>query len=227
MDRRTTLAAPFLTLINCSPLTIPHAAVYANIVAVALAFSFITYFHVLLGELVPKSLALRRTDALAVAIAPTMLFFMAITRPVVHFLRSSASLVLKVFNVPVTERAAVHSAEELKLIATAARRLGVLPPFQESLIHRALELDDITVREIMTPRQKIFSLPSNMLIEEASAQVIQHQHSRVPVYDETRGPEHIVGIVYSNDLARLMHFRPANSSVATIPPLKPRTTAHF
>lgn len=209
------LATPILTVINSLPITIPHAVFYSNVVAVALAFAIITYFHVLLGELVPKSLALRRTDALAVAIAPTMLFFMAITRPIIHLLRSSASLVLKVFNVPITERAAVHSAEELKLIATAARRLGVLPPFQESLVHRALELADITVREIMTPRQKIIALPSNMLIEEASAQVIQHQHSRVPVYDETQGPEHIVGIVYSNDLARLMHFRPANSSTPT------------
>jgi len=81
--------------------------------------------------------------------------------------------------------------------------------FQESLIHRALELEEVSVREIMTPRQKIISLPSNMLLEEASAEVIHHQHSRVPVYDETQGPEYIVGVVYSKDLARLMHFRPA------------------
>ncbi len=210
------LATPLLTVINSLPITIPHAVFYSNVAAVALAFAFITYFHVLLGELVPKSLALRRTDALAVAIAPTMLFFMALTRPVIHLLRSSASLVLKIFNVPVTERAAVHSAEEIKLIATAARRLGVLPPFQESLVHRALELAGITVREIMTPRQKIIALPSNMLIEEASAQVIHSQHSRVPVYDENLGPEHIIGVVYSNDLARLMHFRPANAPNSTI-----------
>ena len=72
-----------------------------------------------------------------------------------------------------TERAAVHSPEELKLIATAARRMGMLPAFQETIVHRALELDDVPIREIMTPRQKIFSLPSNLLIEEASAQVIE------------------------------------------------------
>jgi CBS domain containing-hemolysin-like protein len=96
----------------------------------------------------------------------------------------------------------------LKLIASAARRLGVLPKFQETLIHRAIELDDVPVREIMTPRQRIFSLPSNMPIEEASAQVIDHMNSRVPVYDESLGPEHIIGVVYSKDLSRLMFFRP-------------------
>jgi CBS domain containing-hemolysin-like protein len=87
--------------------------------------------------------------------------------------------------------------------------MGVLPRFQETLIHRALELEDVPIREIMTPRQKIFALPSNLPIEAASAQVIEHMRSRVPVYDETRGPEHIIGVIYSKDLARLIFFRTA------------------
>jgi CBS domain containing-hemolysin-like protein len=153
-----------------------------------------------------------------------MLFFMALARPGVRLLRNSAALILRGFDIPMTERAAVHSPEELKLIATAARRLGVLPPFQETLIHRAIELDDVSVREIMTPRQKIFSLPSNMPIEEASAKVIEHMNSRVPVYDENRGPEHIVGVVYSKDLSRLMFFRPRvqRNPVHAAPPEPPR-----
>jgi CBS domain containing-hemolysin-like protein len=188
---------------------LPHARIFAHIAAVTLGFAFITYMEVVVGELVPKSLALRRAEALAVAVAPPMLLFMALARPAVRLLKSSAAALLHGFDVPVTERAQAHSPEELKLIASAARRLGVLPPFQETLIHRALELEDVPIREIMTPRQKIFSLPSNLPIEEASAQVIDHMRSRVPVYDEIRGPEHIVGVVYSKDLARLMFFRPS------------------
>jgi putative hemolysin len=194
---------------------LPHPPAYAalfahiaSVTAVALGFALITYFHVTVGELVPKSLALRRAEALAVAVAPTMLIFMRIARPAVRVLKGSAAVILRGFDIPMTERAAVHSPEELKLITTAARRLGMLPRFQETIIHRAIELDDVPVREIMTPRQRIFSLPSNMLLEEASAQVIEHMNSRVPVYDETRGPEHIIGVVYSKDLARLMFFRP-------------------
>jgi len=190
--------------------TIPvHALVYAHMGAIAVSFACITYLQVLVGELVPKSLALRRAEALAVAVAPPMLLFMALARPAVRFLRNSAALILRGFDVPLTDRSAVHSPEELKLIATAARRMGVLPKFQETIVHRALELDDVPIREIMTPRQKIFSLPSDMPVEEASALVIDHMHSRVPVYDETRGPEHIVGVVYSKDLARLIFFRPS------------------
>jgi len=189
---------------------LPHANVYAHITAITLGFALITYFHVVVGELVPKSLALRRAEALAVAVAPPMLVFMALTRPAVRLLKVSAAAILRGFDVPLTERAAVHSSDELKLIATAARRMGLLPKFQETLIHRALELEDVSIREIMTPRQKIFSLPSNMLLEEASAKVIARHRSRVPVYDETRGPEHIVGVVYARDLARLIFFHSAS-----------------
>jgi CBS domain containing-hemolysin-like protein len=193
---------------------LPHPMAHAKLVshalavaAVALGFCAITYFHVVAGELVPKSLALRRAEALAVSVATPMLLFMKMARPAVRVLSRSAGVVLRGFDIPMTELASAHSPEELKLLATAARRMGVLPKFQETLVHRALELDDVPVREIMTPRQKIFSLPSSMSIEDAAGKVIELLHSRVPVYDEARGPEHIVGVVYSKDLSRLMFFR--------------------
>jgi CBS domain containing-hemolysin-like protein len=193
---------------------LPHANIYAHVVSVTVGFALITYFDVVIGELVPKSLALRRAEALAVAVAPPMLVFMALARPIVRLLRNSAAMILRSFDIPMTERAQVHSADELKLIATAARRMGILPRFQETLIHRALELDDVPTREIMTPRQNIFALPSNMPVEEAFAKIIARHHSRVPVYDEARGPEHIVGVAYSRTLARLLFFR-SSSRVPT------------
>jgi len=215
--------------INLIPHPPVNAQIYAHITAataVAVGFALITYFEVTIGELVPKSLALRRAEALSTPVAPAMIVFMRMARPAVRLLKGSAAVILRGFDIPMTERAAVHSPEELKLITTAARRLGLFPRFQETLIHRAIELDDVPVREIMTPRQRIFSLPSNMPIEEASAQVIEHMNSRIPVYDETRGPEHIIGIVYSKDLSRLMFFRPrAQQRTAPSPPPDPSTNA--
>ncbi|MGA2207533.1 MAG: hemolysin family protein, partial [Terracidiphilus sp.] len=194
---------------------LPYAQVYGHVAAVALGFALITYFHVVVGELVPKALALRHAEALAVAIAPPLLVFMAVTRPAVRLLSRSAAAVLRGFDIPKTERAAsIHSAEELKLITTAARRLGLLPEFQEMLVHRALELGDVPVREIMTPRQKIYSLPSNMLFQEACSRVFSRNHSRIPVYDETRGPEFIVGAVYARDLARQLLIRTSPAAPA-------------
>jgi CBS domain containing-hemolysin-like protein len=186
---------------------LPQAHIWAHVVAVVLGFALITYFHVVVGELVPKSLALWRAEAMAVMVAPAMLVFMAVTHPAVRLLRNSAAMALRGFDIPITERAQVHSAEELKLIATSARRTGLLPALQEKLIHRALELDDVPVREIMTPRQKIFSLPSTMPLEEAEGAVLKRNFSRIPVYDQARGHEYILGVVYARDLAKLVFAR--------------------
>jgi CBS domain containing-hemolysin-like protein len=189
------------------PVMPPHAQVYAHAAAVAIAFALITYFEVLLGELVPKSLALQRTERIALAVAGPMDVFMRLTRPGVKLMNHSATIVLRLFRAPLQGEGAVHSPEELKLIATATRRMGLLPSFQEEMIHRAIELSHVVVREIMTPRGKIFSLPANLALEQASARIVEEQHTRVPVYDAARGPEHIIGMVHSKDVSRLMHFR--------------------
>lgn len=185
----------------------PHARLYAGALSAALAFSVITYFEVLFGELVPKSLALRRGEKMALAIAAPMDLFMRITRPIVRGMNHSATVVLRLFRLSRVPESSVHSPEELKLITTATRRMGLLPARQEAIIHRVLDLDTVLVREIMTPRQQIFSLPANLSLAEANARITQIQRSRIPVYDPARGPEHIIGVVYAKDLARLMHFR--------------------
>jgi putative hemolysin len=184
-----------------------HAVLYSHTVAVILSFALITYLEVLLGELVPKSLALQRAERIALAVAGPMDVFIRITRPAVKLMNSSATRVLQLFRAPLSGEGAVHSPEELKLIATATRRMGLLPPFQEQIIHRAIELNHVTVREIMTPRGKIFSLSADLPVEQASARIVEEQYSRVPVFDPAGGPEQIIGVVYSKDISRLMHFR--------------------
>ena len=105
-----------------------HATVLAHTLAVVVAFSLITYLEVLLGEQVPKSLALQRGERIALAVAGPMDVFISITRPAVRLLKSSTALVLRLFRVPLrAEGAEVHSPEELKLVATATRRNGLLP----------------------------------------------------------------------------------------------------
>jgi putative hemolysin len=195
---------------------LPHPQVYAHLVAAPLAFMVITYHHVLLGELVPKSLALRRGDHLALSVAGPMLFFMAACTPVVGLMNRSAAVILRLFRAPVShEEPAVHSPDELKYIATSARETGILPPFQEALIHRAVEISETPTREIMTPRQRIFSLPADTPVPEASARFVEELHSRIPVYDPERGPEAITGVVYAKDVARLMHTAALHPSTAS------------
>jgi len=184
-----------------------HPTLYAHTFAVVIAFAVITYFEVLLGELVPKSLALQRAERIALAVAGPVDVFIRMTRPAVKLMNLSASVVMRVFRAPLRGESSAHSPEELKLLATQTRRMGLLPPFQEEMIHRAIELNQVVASEIMTPRGKIFSLPADMELEAASARIVEEQHSRVPVYDPAEGREHIIGVVYSKDVARLMHFR--------------------
>jgi CBS domain containing-hemolysin-like protein len=186
---------------------VEHQAVYAHLVALVLAFTLITYLHTTLGELVPKSVALHRAERVALTIAAPLDFFITMTRPFLYVMTHTARHVLRVFGVPQIRQGGVHSPEELKLIVTASRRFGLVPLFQEELIHRALEMGDVAVREIMVPRPDIFSLPADLPLEEALARVVEEQHSRVPVYDPERGPEYIIGLLYSKDLTRWMRLR--------------------
>ena len=134
-------------------------------------------------------------------------FFMTMAAPFLAFMTASTRAVLKAFGMRQVREGGVHSPEELKLIVSASRRLGMLGPPQEEMIHRALELENISVREIMVPRRDIFSLPGNISLEEALQRVVDEQHSRVPVYDVQRGPEHIIGVLYAKDLMRWMRYR--------------------
>src|SRR6202795_732726 len=190
---------------------VPHAAVYAHGIAIVIAFSLITYLHVILGELVPKTLALQRAEQVALAVAAPMEAFLTLTRPILFFMRRSGGLVLRIFGAQATRRGGtVHSPDELKLIVTASRQFGQIPEFQEEMIHSAIELDSITVREVMVPRPDIFSLPSDLMLEEALARVVEGQHSRIPVYDPQRGPEHLVGVLYYKELVRWVRLRLVN-----------------
>ena len=187
--------------------SVPYAGIYAHGMAAALAFILITYLLVILGELVPKSLALERAERVALAVAGPMDVFMTLAHPFLLFMNKSANLVLRGFGSRLRREGGGHTPEEVKLIVTASRRVGLLPEAEEEMIHNALELGNLAVREIMVPRHNIFSLSAEMPLEEAMAKVVEEQHSRVPVYDPDKGRENIIGLLYSKDLSRVMHMR--------------------
>ena len=181
---------------------------YANAAAIAFAFATITYLEVLLGELVPKSLALQRSERIALAVAGPMDVFMRMTRPAVKVMNASATLVLHLFRAPLQGEGAVHSPEELKLIATATRRMGLLPTFQEEIIHRAIELSAPGGAGDHDAAGKDFfafgkTWRSNRRVRGSSTSSIRGCRS----LRAALGPDHIVGIVHSKDVSRLMHFR--------------------
>jgi CBS domain containing-hemolysin-like protein len=186
---------------------VPHAGVYAHTIAIVLTFTIITYLHVILGELVPKSLALQQAERVALAVAAPMDVFLTLARPFLYLMQRSGGYVLRLFGSRQLKGGIVHSPDELKLIVTASRQVGQIPEFQEEMIHNVLELENVTVRQVMVPRPNIFSLPADLSLDEALVRVVEEQHSRVPVYDRQRGPEHIIGVLYAKDLMRWMRLR--------------------
>ncbi len=190
---------------------VPLPPFYLHVASIAIGFTLVSFVHVVLGEIVPKTLALNRGERVAVAVAGPMEFFIRVASPALFVMSRSATLVLRLFGMQQAREGGVHSPEELKLIVTASRRVGLLPDVQEDMIHRVLELENVTVREIMVPRARIFSLPDNLPLEEAMRRVVEEQHSRVPIYDAALGPEHIIGLLYSKDVSRHMHFKLTHS----------------
>jgi putative hemolysin len=95
--------------------------------------------------------------------------------------------------------------------------LEQITPVQEEMVHHALELENITVREVMVPRPDIFSLPGNLPLQDAIDRVVEEQHSRIPIYDPQSGPEHIIGILYAKDMMRWAGLRLAARAIP-IPP---------
>ncbi len=199
---------PLLAQMMLGPVQdLPHASVYAHGIAIVVSFVLITFLHVILGELVPKSLALQRAEQVALAVAAPMDVFLTLTRPLLFVMSRSAGWVLRMFGSRRIRQGPVHSPDELKLIVTASRQVGEIPLFQEEMIHKALELDNVTVREVMVPRPDIFSLPGDLTLSDALGRVVEEQHSRIPVYDPQRGPEHIIGVLYAKDLMRWTRLR--------------------
>jgi len=187
------------------PLITPFTEKALHAASFALGFLVMTYFHVVVGEVVPKNLAIERADRLAIIVAPALLVFFRISEPFVWVIEKSAAAIVGILGAGVSQRGGGHSPEELKFIVSSSRGLGHLPQMQEDIIHRVLDLENISVREIMVPRNDIVSVPVDATLDEVLVTIIEQQHSRLPVYDGK--PEQIIGILYYKDLLPIWEER--------------------
>ena len=190
------------------PLLTPTTAALLQGACFALAFIMMTYAHVVIGEVVPKNLALDKADRLAIVVAPALMLFYRLTSSFVAVIERSASAITKMLGVKSGHRGGGHSADELKLIVSSSRFAGHLPETQEDIIHRVLDLEEILVREIMVPRPDVVSVPLNSSLDEVLSAMVESQHSRLPVWEEE--PEHMTGVIFFKDLLRIWHDRRSN-----------------
>lgn len=180
-------------------LELPWATALAHTVAVAAAFLAITSLHVVLGEQVPKIMAIQRAEKLALLIARPLAVFMVASWPLTKVLDAASNWLLRAMGFrAATGHAMVRSAEEFRLLLHQVREHGVLEEAQARMLEGALELPAVQVRQAMVPRAALVGLSVNATLEEALEAIRRHRHSRYVVYEGA--PEQVFGVLHRKDL---------------------------
>ena len=183
----------------------PYMNGLLHAVSFGLAFLLISFAHVVLGEVVPKNLAIEKADRLAILVAPALLIFDRIASPFVFFAARTASSLSRAIGLRGLHTGGGHSAEELKFIVSSSRLEGHLHRFEEDAIQALLELSNYYVREIMVPRNAIVSVSVDAGLDQVIRRMRETQYSRLPVYEGS--PEHLIGFVHYKDIIRIWDER--------------------
>ena len=175
------------------------AAYVAHALAIAIAFSAITFLHIVLGELMPKMFALERAEGLALITAqPLELFAKVFRAPLWVFNRTGTTLGRLLGLKSSLSHTAVYSEVELRQLIDISRESGHLRAEERRLIHRVFEFSDTLVREAMVPRPEVAALSAVCTLEDINRAFQKHRYSRLPVYRESM--DNVIGFIHSKDL---------------------------
>lgn len=170
-------------------------------VSIAIAFALITLLHVVLGELVPKSVAIALADKTALLVARPLHIFWLLFYPLIKTFDFLAMLGLKFIGIkPAKESETVHSDEEIKIIASESQRGGVLDEFETEIIRNAVDFSDIVAKEVMTPRKDMICLNKNKSYDENMKIVSEYKHTRFPYINDSK--DSILGMIHIRDLMK-------------------------
>lgn len=168
-------------------------------IAFIIAFTIITLLHVVLGELVPKSIAIAIADKVVLWIARPLHLFWLLFLPFIKTFDFLAAISLKVIGItPAKEHELTHSEEEIKFIATESQKGGILDEFETEIIRNAVDFSDTVAKEIMTPRKNMICLNKQKSYEENMATVCQYKHTRFPYIDGSK--DIILGMIHIRDI---------------------------
>jgi putative hemolysin len=167
-------------------------APYADKLAFFLVVAAITYFSLVLGELVPKRVGLGNPEGIAMAVARPMNWLSSVASPLVSFLVASTEGLLRLLGFKPSKRAAA-SEEEVRVLMQEGLRAGSFNRVESEIVHSALELDQLRVREIMTPKRKVVWLEQTDSHDRIWHKIVVSNHTHFPVYENDR--DHVVGIV--------------------------------
>ncbi|MDQ3489328.1 MAG: hemolysin family protein [Acidobacteriota bacterium] len=180
------------------------ALLVSHTFASVLAVTILTYFHIVVGEMVPKSLALQRAEAMALWITPPMLWTKNLLYPFVVGLNGLGNLVLRLMGVQrqVSHAEQYYTAEELALIVQESEELGALRTDSSQMLQELFEFGDLTADQVMVPRVRITGIALGATPDEIREVVGSSPHTRYPVFEHDL--DHIVGMIHIKDVLRLL-----------------------
>jgi len=189
----------------------------AHALALAIAFALLSALHVVVGELVPKTVSLARAERVALMISRPFNWFLHTFRWAIDLLDGVSGAVVKALGVPEPQvHGVAHSTEELQIQIQQARERGLLAPGEERFILSAIELGQIQVREIMVPRPDMHALPVESSLDEVTRAFATTQRSRIPVYRGTQ--DQFLGFVHIKDMMWILLDRDRRLQEGLEPP---------
>lgn len=173
-------------------LSLPES--FSSILSFVIAFSSVTFLHVVVGELAPKTVAIQKAEAVTLAFARPMMFFYKIMYPFIKALNGSARLIVGLFGLkPASEHENAHSEEELQLIISESYKSGEINQSEFKYVNNIFEFDDRIAKEIMVPRTEIVVFDRTQTLEECLEIVKEENYTRYPVIDGEK--DNIVGMI--------------------------------
>ncbi len=172
-------------------------------ISAALAFILITFMHVVVGELAPKSIALQDPEKTAMVVAGPTLWTERIFKPAIWALNGSGNFLLRLVGVkPASGHELVHSVEELKMLVTASAESGMVQAEESEMLHAVFDFGNLIVRQVMIPRTEMIAVEASTHLNDIIALVSQSTYTKFPVYEENL--DQIIGIVHVKDLLAAM-----------------------
>jgi CBS domain containing-hemolysin-like protein len=173
--------------------------IMASVLAFALAFLIITFLHVVIGELVPKGIALQHSETVALAVSAPVRGFFVLFKPLIWVLQRSTEFVLRLFGLePPGGDMEVYSEAELKMLLSRSREEGEIEQQEQEMLYKVFDFADKEVSAVMVPRPEVVALSVDLPPEEALAAMIESPYTRYPVYRESL--DKIIGMIHVRDL---------------------------
>ncbi|HBX70412.1 MAG TPA: hypothetical protein DEH25_13800 [Chloroflexi bacterium] len=173
----------------------------SHTISAGLAFAIITFLHVVVGELAPKSIALQNPEKTSLMVARPTLWTEWIFKPAIWALNGTGNFLLKLVGVnPASGHELVHSVEELKMLVTASTEVGVMESEDGEMLHAVFDFGELLVRQVMIPRTEISAFEADMDLRQAIDIAVHSSFTKFPVYDDDL--DNVLGVVHIKDLLR-------------------------